>query len=147
MSYPAKAIAESVLEYSLKEKNPITNLQLQKILYYIEIEYLRNHNDYLIDEDFEAWRYGPVIEDVYYDYCLNGPNVITDIYRSDKVLTKDLQKEIRKVVKSKMSLDPWVMVDDTHRVGGAWYITYDGGKGNKKVIDRNLIREKELQRG
>ena len=36
MSYPAKAIAESVLEYSLKGKNPITNLQLQKILYYIQ---------------------------------------------------------------------------------------------------------------
>lgn len=33
------------------------------------------------------------------------------------------------------------MVRDTHKVGGAWYKTYNDGLGNKNVIPISLIKE------
>ena len=39
----------------------------------------------------------------------------------------------------------WTMVKDIHRENGAWYITYNKGKGNRKVIRKSLIIEREIQ--
>ena len=44
------------------------------------------------------------------------------------------------IVEEKRELSAWSMVSETHREGGAWDITYQNGKGYRRVIDINLIR-------
>jgi uncharacterized phage-associated protein len=43
----------------------LTNLKLQKLLYYAQAWYLALHQKPLFDEDFEAWVHGPVLPSQY----------------------------------------------------------------------------------
>jgi uncharacterized phage-associated protein len=46
----------------------ITNLKLQKMLYFAQAAYLSLNNQKLFNEDIEAWQYGPVIPSIYHKY-------------------------------------------------------------------------------
>ena len=43
----------------------ITNLQLQKLLFYAQAEYFNKHQRRLFEEEIQAWRHGPVVKEVY----------------------------------------------------------------------------------
>ncbi|MEG1862964.1 MAG: DUF4065 domain-containing protein [Oscillospiraceae bacterium] len=114
---------------------PITNLQLQKILYYIQKEFLRVGPP-AFAERIEAWKFGPVVPDVYYYFAGNGAMPITDSY--DVIINNSI---IDAIVKSKRDLDPWELVQETHKEGGAWSKIFKNGEGNKRVIPIELIRQ------
>lgn len=46
----------------------VTNLKLQKLVYYAQAWYLALYNKALFNEDFEAWVHGPVIPKLYQKY-------------------------------------------------------------------------------
>jgi uncharacterized phage-associated protein len=46
----------------------ISNLKLQKLVYYAQAWHLALHEKPLFDEDFEAWIHGPVIPELYHHY-------------------------------------------------------------------------------
>ena len=46
----------------------ITNLKLQKILYFAQANYLANFGRPLFDDDIEAWQYGPVVSGIYHAF-------------------------------------------------------------------------------
>jgi uncharacterized phage-associated protein len=46
----------------------LSNLKLQKLVYYAQAWYLALHDQPLFDEDFEAWIHGPVIPTLYQEY-------------------------------------------------------------------------------
>ena len=143
--YPVNDISSYILVKCLKENKPITHIQLQKILYYTQIEYYKLNQKFLFKEDFIASRLGPIIIKVYYQYIVNGPYPIRDIYNSDVKLPKNIEKFLNKIIREKIKLDMWTMAEDIHRKNGAWYITYDKGKGNREVIRKSLIIEREIQ--
>ena len=90
--YPVNDISSYILVKCLKENKPITHIQLQKILYYTQIEYYKLNQKFLFKEDFIASRLGPIIIKVYYQYIVNGPHPIRDIYNSDVKLPKNIEK-------------------------------------------------------
>lgn len=120
---------------------PISNLQLQKILYYVQGAFLRE-NKFLFNEDFSAWKFGPVVEEVYYDYCGFGAKTINRIYDNVIRFSSDEQRKIDSIVEEKRTLNPWDLVNETHKQGGAWAIIFNGGKGNGKTIPKDLIASK-----
>lgn len=65
----ARELADSIVKYCKAEKLLISNLQLQKILYFIELNSLKNHDSLVFDDDlFEAWKFGPVLRNVRNEY-------------------------------------------------------------------------------
>jgi len=46
----------------------ISNLKLQKLVYYAQAWHLGIHDTPLFDEDFEAWVHGPVIPSLFEEY-------------------------------------------------------------------------------
>lgn len=46
----------------------ISNLKLQKLVYYAQAWHLALYNTPLFDQDFEAWVHGPVIPELYQKY-------------------------------------------------------------------------------
>ncbi len=54
----------------------VTNLKLQKLLYYAQAWTIVFFNKALFDEDFQAWAYGPVLTSIYYNFKDLGNNVI-----------------------------------------------------------------------
>lgn len=137
--YQAIVLSKYIITKCVKDGHPISNLQLQKILYYIQKYYVKHNNRAFVDE-IEAWQFGPVVPIVYYHFCGFGAMPITSQYEDVTISLED-QEMVDPIVEEKRSLYPWDMVKDTHRPGGAWEQTYQNGKGNGKVISISLIKE------
>lgn len=54
----------------------ISNLKLQKLLYYAQGSFLAVTDGPLFDDNIVAWQHGPVVESVYHEYKKNGSNGI-----------------------------------------------------------------------
>ncbi len=55
---------------------PITPMKLQKLAYYAQGYSLALHGRPLFHEPIQAWRYGPVVEPIYYAYRRHGSGAI-----------------------------------------------------------------------
>ncbi len=51
----------------------------------------------------------------------------------------DLKKYIEKIVDKLKSKDSWDLVNDTHKVNGAWDKIYKNGEGDRRCIPIDLI--------
>jgi uncharacterized phage-associated protein len=64
--YRAIDIARYILLVAYESGDVVTNLKLQKLLYYAQAWYMVHHKGRkLFSDDIEAWRFGPVIKDIY----------------------------------------------------------------------------------
>ncbi|MCK4553566.1 SocA family protein [Candidatus Parcubacteria bacterium] len=76
----AKDVADFFLAKANSVGDQITNLKLQKLVYYAQAWHLANFNKPLFDEDFEAWVHGPVLPDLYHTYKERGSApILTDL--------------------------------------------------------------------
>lgn len=64
-------------EAVLNDADDISNLKLQKLLYYAQGICLGMTGKALFDDDIVAWQHGPVVVSVYEEYCRYGRNGIT----------------------------------------------------------------------
>ena len=132
-------IAKYVINKCTREKHPISNLQLQKILYYIQKNFLDNGEE-AFPEEIEAWQFGPVVREVYNQYCGFGATPITIEY--DISIPEEDINIIDPIVTMKRKLNPWDMVADTHKPEKAWAEIYKDGLGDHCIIPKELIRIK-----
>lgn len=58
-------VAKYILGIANRDGDLISNLKLQKLLYYAQAWYLVNHGVSLFHERIEAWELGPVVREVY----------------------------------------------------------------------------------
>lgn len=79
-----------------KEREGITNLKLQKILYFAQAYYLAKFNKPLFNNTIEAWEYGPVIPDIYRRFKNYGGKPI--ISKRDNSTLSEKDKEILKEI-------------------------------------------------
>lgn len=68
MTYNALDIARYVIKYSNDRDYGVSNLKLQKILYFIQAYFLMQTNSPCFKESIEAWDFGPVVPAVYKQY-------------------------------------------------------------------------------
>lgn len=61
----AQYVAECLISLSHTKHNPVSNLKLQKVLYYSQAWHLALHKHPLFDEEIEAWVHGPVVPPVF----------------------------------------------------------------------------------
>lgn len=135
--YSAIDISKYIVTKCIKERKPISNLHLQRILYYIQREYLKR--DMLAFEDqFEAWYIGPVIREVYYYFCGNGAMPIISEYKTK--IAKSDRRIVDPIIIDKRELEPWILVEEINKQGGAWDVTYKKDWSNRAIIDRSLIK-------
>jgi uncharacterized phage-associated protein len=64
--YDAVDIAKYILLIANENGDIVTNLKLQKLLYYAQAWYMVHHEGKkLFSNDIEAWKFGPVVKGVY----------------------------------------------------------------------------------
>lgn len=63
--YTADQIADTLIALARERNLEISNLKLQKLLYYAQAWNLVFTNEELFDEDIEAWVHGPVVPKVF----------------------------------------------------------------------------------
>ncbi len=77
MAYPVAQIANQLLLYFADNGGELmTNMKLQKMLYYQQGFHLAYFGTPLFDEEIEAWMYGPVVPVMYEAYKIYGRNGI-----------------------------------------------------------------------
>ena len=75
------AVANFIIDIAIEKDNPVTNLKLQKIMFFLQGYCLSKYNTPLIDGSFSKWRYGAVEEDVYIEFKNHGSFAITYVYK------------------------------------------------------------------
>jgi len=72
----AEIVAEYILHKAKIEDDLISNMKLQKLLYYMQGFHLAIIDTPLFDEDIVNWMHGPVVEEIYEKYKLYGRDAI-----------------------------------------------------------------------
>jgi len=114
----ARDVAEFLLRLADQDanNNDITNLKLQKLVYYVQGFHLALHNTLLFPDKILAWQYGPVVADLYQLYKTNGSNVISpaDDYSFTTELTAAQAELMREVFDVYGQFSAWKLRDMTH---------------------------------
>lgn len=111
-----------------------TNLKLNKLVYYSQVESLRQRGTILFDDKIEAWQYGPVIPAVYRAFKGFGRSpVALDIMESPVMSTEEMAV-ISYVSRAYGKMTPYDLVSMTHREGGAWSRVYSPCYDNEITV-------------
>lgn len=131
-------VAKYVINKCIDMENPISNLKLQKILYYLQGNFLAKFSEPAFDEEVIAWKHGPVIPEVYFEFNSYGSFDITEKYNNTIDFTDEEKNMINDVIEKKCKLGPWKLVSDTHNEK-PWKENYKEGKNI--VIPKTDIEE------
>lgn len=151
--YSAKAFANMILSWADELGVPVTPLKLQKMLFFIHADYLCRFGDPLINEEFEAWNYGPVIPSVYAQFKEFSREPITKravsfnpITRSSSVQVAEmapvLEGQIRAIFDIYIGVDAGLLSGISHRPGGPWSCAFEQFEAHRninRVISNELI--------
>lgn len=116
-------LAKHIINYAISIGKPVSNLQLQKILYFVDIYNIIHKDKRLItDKNFTAWKYGPVIIDVYKEFSNYGAYVISIEQKFDECdIIPDNIKQIYGFVDYLLNnFTPWQLVEESHKKNSPW---------------------------
>lgn len=149
--------AYDVAKFILSIK-PVSHLKLQKLLYYCYADYLIKTKRQLFIDPIVAFKYGPVVEDVFHKYRYKGSSSID--YKEDEVFfihafttaakpsfvriissndgieaAKSIIETLKKYIKCSAS----DLVEKTHKHGGPWSRVYS--LGSNSIITDEIIKK------
>lgn len=120
--YSYKDIANYFINEHKKTGKFVTNMQLQKLLYFANGIYLYYQKKPLIDKRFRAWKYGPVIPELYNDLKYSGNSGIERVIANQT--NNDLPESVCTLLKSVDEtfgkMDGWTLSEISHIKEGAW---------------------------
>lgn len=107
--------AEHIIAVANNNSYGITNLQLQKVMYFAITDGLSSGEidkefvESFYDEKFEAWLYGPVIPNIYNFFKKYGATYILENYSLD-----DYFKKLNSIIKNLLEISVFDLVDESH---------------------------------
>jgi len=105
-------VAKYILAHFDSVGSPITNLKLQKLVYYSQAWALAIHDEPLFTEEIEAWVHGPVTPSVFKEYREFRWNPITGSF--DNQVSSKKAKHIDSVLEVYGNLDAGALERLTH---------------------------------
>lgn len=127
----------------------MTNLRINKFLYYAQAWSLVRFNKPLFEEEIQAWDYGPVVPSVYHTFKPCGYDRIKDI-ATDYSLEKFSPEQIELLLDVARYYGQYSsnkLIDMTHEKGGPWEEVYKIGVPCitiSKERMKNYFSKKEL---
>lgn len=138
--YRALSIARYIIERCNAQNQAISNLKLQKILYFVQAEFLVSKNQPCFAEEIEAWDFGPVVPVVYQRYkAYGGGNIpITRSLIRTMTISESDQYLIDDIVDQCAEYSASTLVEITHRQT-PWKKAYVPGRN--RIISKHSIKE------
>ena len=81
---------EYIRDFENEDTDDITNMKLQKLLFYAQSAFLAIKGVPLFNNNILAWEHGPVIPEIYDKFKINGNKGITEYNEND---LKDISKD------------------------------------------------------
>ena len=130
-------LSRYILTKCKRDEHLINAMQLQGILYYAQCAFIKNYGEPLFEDDFEAWKFGPAISAVYYEYSHMGAFKIGADYKDyDKVL-KDMSQDkidiLNSVIVSKRDTNA---LDLMCEISKPWEKVFNNGEGVGEIINK-----------
>lgn len=157
MSYNVLDVCRYVINYSNDKDYGISNLKLQKVLYFIQAYFLisKKDNSPCFIDKIEAWDFGPVVPKAYHEYKQYGSGDIptinsyivfdeNNIWNTERVaidndiINYDDKKFINMVVDKFADYSATDLVSLTHHQS-PWIDAYEPHKNNE--ITNDAIRK------
>lgn len=133
--YTAMTVAQFLIDRSNERQQPISNLQLQKILFFAWRDYFIVNKNYLFADEIQAWQYGHVVPSVDYEYSRYSAMKLIFRYQTsieacdDELLTQALAQYAKLPISR--------LVTESHKEGGSWAKIYE--PCSKKIIPFHVI--------
>lgn len=159
--YSVQNVARYVVEYCINKKSPISNLQLQKILYYIQVYFLVNENGRkCFSEDILRWEYGPVVREAYNAFRKYSASPINEVPKIERYYVANgkfiIEEEpfdsscidfndtllIDKVVDYYREKSAFYLVNKTHNED-PWKLTNENAIIDPRVIQKYYIEHRD----
>ena len=123
------------------EEDFITNLKLNKLLYFAQGWSLVRLGRPLFQNDIQAWKYGPAVAYVYHDYknCGCSPITFVDEGYSNSVFSGDQYALLLDVYAEYGRFTARALTSMTHESGTPWSLFYV--EGENAVIPKEAIRD------
>ncbi len=125
--YKPLSVANLLVKMAIDNETPISNLHLQKILYYLQAFYLCKTSSPIIDAQFSRWPYGPVIKSVYHAFSHYGASAILEPLKEDGIFFEEgsmptidpsifgsFEDKLVPFLKKLFNMVPWKLVEKTH---------------------------------
>lgn len=141
MVYNAVDVAKYIVTYCSRKNQPVSNLKLQKLMYYAWIDFYKETGNPLFIDDICAWQLGPVVPEVYYEFCTYAGMPIIQEY--DIKISSDDARVLDKIIDKYLNISASTLVSRTHVKDGAWDRVFKGGAGMRSVIPFSLIKDLE----
>ena len=132
MAYDVRAVANEVLRLADEQQRGISNLALNKIIYFLQAAYLHRTQTPLVSAKIEAWQHGPVFRELYHQFKKFGrepimgratrldPRTSSLIEVTDELTPADAEF-VRTNAQDLMRLSPGKLLDMSHVTDGPWY--------------------------
>lgn len=135
--------SEYIIEYYNRNGKKVTNLELQKLAYFLEAIYMvSSDEEYLFEEDFAAWNFGPVNLEIYNHYK-NFGRIPIELEKEVNINHQNL-KYIENLYDLFKDFNATQLVNLSHANGSPWYTIYSNNQG---IIPRSeIISKKETKK-
>ena len=158
--YDVRAVANILLRRASERGQSVTNLHLNKSLFFMHVDCLRDLGFPLVSAKIEAWEYGPVFREIYNQFKRFRKAPITGLAQRVSYQTGELEDAsdaipitvvdyVRELADFYLSVPASVLVDVSHAKGGAWDFVWtnnDGFNAGMEITEK-IIRDCELPRG
>lgn len=136
--YSAASIANFIVT---KTNFSVTNLKLQKMLYFAQGFFLGRYGKELFKDAIQAWTYGPVVPNVYNSYMGYGSQYITSTLNAEDIKDEEVKEVLSGIVSSMEKYSASDLVAMTHLPNTPWSRIWRGGLGRFEEIPVSLIKE------
>ena len=110
-----KTVAQFIVAFFQEAGDPVSNLKLQKLLYYVQGWHLGlTDGKPAFEGNFQAWVHGPVSPDVYHQYKGYRWNPITEETKKPDEIDENLANHIREVLNVYGVDSGWQLERRTH---------------------------------
>ena len=99
MTYYVKDICNYVIDYYNEKDCGVSNLKLQKLLYFIQAYFLVIKNERCFFEDIYAWDFGPVVPEAYRKYVMYGAcNIYKKCSERDRIRMRMIDEDDKELI-------------------------------------------------
>lgn len=133
--YNVLDVANYIISYCKERGFVMSNLKLQKVLYFVQAEFLVSKKSPCFKEAIEAWAFGPVVPEVYHMYKVFGSsNIIGESFESGASISQSDRELINGMVEACSRYSASDLVTMTHNQA-PWQNAYQKYYNNIISID------------
>lgn len=147
--YSVDTISKYIINYCDEHFGGVSNLRLQKLLYFVQVEFIKETGQAAFKEEIEAWSFGPVVPEIYRKYKIFGrENIILNtsigldfLLDFDNVLSEEVSEKDKKIIngvlKEASNLPTAELVNISHKQD-PWKNAYNKNERGKVITKESI---------